>query len=65
MTTGPVAGQHSTTTPPQRVALLHALLVAPVGAGEDEAGRPVWALLGLLAAVSVALFIIVLGFSAA
>ncbi|MCC8926708.1 hypothetical protein [Rhodococcus sp. I2R] len=58
MTTGPVAGQHSTTTPPQRVA-------RPVGAGEDEAGRPVWALLGLLAAVSVALFIIVLGFSAA
>ena len=56
MTTGPVTGQHS--TPPQRVA-------RPVGAGEDEAGRPVWALLGLLAAVSVALFIIVLGFSAA
>lgn len=32
---------------------------------EIEAGRPVWALLGLLAAVSVAVVIIALGFSAA
>ncbi|MGA9871681.1 MAG: hypothetical protein WBQ44_11140 [Rhodococcus sp. (in: high G+C Gram-positive bacteria)] len=39
---------------------------AAVRPAEDvEAGRPVWALLGLLAAVSVAIFIMVLGFSAA
>lgn len=32
---------------------------------EVERGRPVWALLGLLAAVSVAVFIMTLGFGAA
>ncbi|WP_281249977.1 hypothetical protein [Rhodococcoides yunnanense] len=33
--------------------------------GERESGRPVWALLGLLAAVAIAVFIMSLGFSAA
>lgn len=33
--------------------------------GEQESGRPVWALLGLLAAVSVAILIMSVGFSAA
>ncbi|SNT38138.1 hypothetical protein [Rhodococcoides kyotonense] len=31
---------------------------------DQERGRPVWALLGLLAAVSVAVFIMALGFTA-
>lgn len=39
---------------------------ADVGRGdESERGRPVWALLGLLVAVSIAVFIMTLGFSAA
>lgn len=38
---------------------------ARVGSDTPEAGRPLWALLVLLTAVSVAVFIMALGFSAA